>query len=322
LSNDSKTGVVLLNLGGPESLEAIHDFLVNMLSDPDLVPIPWPMRPLLARRIAKRRSAVVAEHYRAIGGKSPIREQSEAQVAALAKQLGRGFAVKYAFRHSPPDTARVVRELAAQGVKQIVALPAYPHWSQTTTGSALKDIKKACRPHSLDLQATPSFPDGPGYIRALAEEACDLVEENTHVLVSAHGLPQRIVNKGDPYVTEVERTFAALKAQLPEGTACSLAFQSRLGPVEWTRPYLTDEISRLAAAGTSSLLVVPVSFVCENLETLYELDLETAQLAKENGITTFRRAAAPGTHPAFIDELTRLVRRAVKQAGWETTNGG
>jgi len=322
LSEDQKTGVVLLNLGGPVSLEAIHKFLINMLSDPDLVPIPWPLRPILAHRIAKRRCGVVAEHYRAIGGQSPIGEQTEAQVAALAKQLGQGYLVKHAFRHSPPDAVRAVKELVARDVKQIVALPAYPQWSQTTTGSALKDLKKACRPYPLDLRATPSFPDGPGYIQALAEEAYDLLEENTHVIVSAHGLPQRIVNKGDPYLAEVERTFAALKAELPRGVTCSLAFQSRLGPIEWTRPYLTDEIRRLGQAGTRSLMVVPVSFVCENLETLYELDLETAQLAKECGIATYRRAATPGTHPAFIDELTGLVLRTVKLAGWETTSGG
>jgi ferrochelatase len=322
LSEDHKTGVVLLNLGGPENQQAIDSFLINMLSDPDLVPIPWPLRPILARRIAKRRSAVVAEHYRAIGGKSPIAEQTDAQVAALAKQLGQRYLVKHAFRHSPPDAARAVKELVAQDVKRIVALPAYPQWSQTTTGSALKDLKKACRPYALDLQTTPSFPDGPGFIRALAEIAGNSLEANTHVIVSAHGLPQRIVNRGDPYVAEVERTFAALSAELPRGVTCSLAFQSRLGRIEWTRPYLTDEIRRLAQAGTKSLMVIPISFVCENLETLYELDLETAQLAKECGIATYQRAATPGTHPAFIDELTRLVLRAVEQARWETTNGG
>ncbi len=307
-------GVVLLNLGGPEGEAQIPDFLRRLLGDPDVMHMPGLVRRPLARFIARRRAPKVAGHYKRIGGRSPIGAQTRAQVEALRSSLGDGWLVRYAFRHSPPFADAVVAGLAEAGVRRIVALPGYPHWSGSTTGSALKDLRRAAKPHGLQIAEAPSFPDGPGYIQALAERTAPLLSEGCHLLVSAHGLPAAMIRRGDPYVDEVNKTFAALRSALPAGTTMSLAFQSRLGPVEWTRPYLVDEIQRLADDGVRSLVVAPVSFVCENLETLYELDLEVAELAAEHGIADYQRVPVPGVHPAFIEELAGLVRTAAAQA--------
>lgn len=314
-------GVVLLNLGGPDSREAVAPFLRSLLSDPAVLPLPWPLRPLLARRIARKRAPVVAEHYRALGDRSPIEEQTRAQVAALQDALGSGFMVRFAFRHAVPRSRQVVRELAAAGVRQLVALPAYPHWSGSTTGSALRDLDQASALHGIQVLPVRSYPEGTGYLEALADRARSHLSPGARVLLSAHGLPESMVRRGDPYVDEVRATTRALAGYLPAGTQWSLAFQSRMGRGAWTRPYLTDEIRRLASEGTTSLVVVPVSFACENLETLYELDVEVAELARACGITSYRRAATPGVHDQFIDELATQVQRQVSAAGWEITRG-
>ena len=337
-------GVALLNLGGPEHPDDIQAFIRNLLSDQDVMPIPWPIRPLLARWIARRRAPLVTAHYRQIGdGGSPIDELTRAQVTCLGKALGAGYEVRHVFRHSGPRAATVLDDLAAAGVRRLVALPAYPQWSRSTSGSALSDLAGPARRLKMTVREAAAFPDGAGFIKALAaltqpllihgahvtqpllrrgsHVTQPLLRREAHVLMTAHGLPQRIVDKGDPYVEHVQRTAAALIAALPADTPHSLAYQSRLGPVEWTRPYLTDEIRRLGAAGLRSLVVVPLSFVCENLETRYELDHQIAMLAADCGITDYRRVPTPGCHEAFIGQLADLARHTVHEAGWEVDHG-
>lgn len=316
LQGTSPIGLVLLNLGGPRSEDQIPDFLRRMLSDPDVLDLPWPFRPGLARWIARRRSPHVAAHYRAIGGRSPIDEQTRAQVEAIRAELEPACVVRHVFRHSRPFADRVMAGLADLGVSRVVALPAYPHWSRSTIGSAMLDLRRAAKPLGLELYEVGSYPAAPGYIEALASRTLELLEDGTHVIASAHGLPQRMIDKGDPYVDEVNKTVAALAERLPQGTPLGLAFQSRLGRIEWTRPYLVDEIQRLSKDGVRSVLVVPISFVAENLETLYELDLELAEWAASCGIESYKRVPVPGTHPAFIRELAGLVKNAIEQAGW------
>jgi ferrochelatase len=310
-------GVTLLNLGGPTQDAEVEGFLRRLLSDPRVLPVPWPLRPWLARRIARRRAPVVAGHYRKIGG-SPLPSESLAQAEALEKELGElgeAYRVRHVFRHSPPWADRVLEEFSAGGVRRLIALPAYPQFSQSTTGSALADLSRVVRRHKLELVAIRSYPDAPGFISALADRTAPLAE-GSYLLFSAHGLPASMVKKGDPYTREVDRTVRALSRALGEDRPSSLAFQSRLGKTEWTRPYLVDEIERLGKEGIRSLTVVPLSFACENLETRYELDIELAELAGENGIGSFRRVPAPGCHPDFIRELARLVRDRTEEAGW------
>jgi ferrochelatase len=224
--------------------------------------------------------------------------------------------VRHAFRHSPPYAGDVLADVAAHGVRRIVAVPAYPQAARSTRGSAVRDILRAGRRARVLVCIAPSFPDGPGYIQALIDLAGPLLHAGSHLVMSAHGIPRRAVRKGDTYLEEVARTERAFVERLPPGISHSLAYQSRVGPMAWTGPILRDEVGRLAREGVSRLVVAPLSFVCENLETIYELDFELAAHARECGIA-FARVPTPGCHPAFISEMARLARRAARDAGWE-----
>jgi ferrochelatase len=313
----SALGVVLLNLGAPESENDIPGYIRRLLSDRDVMPLPWPVRPLVAGMIARKRSGNVADHYRAIGGTSPLRAQTASQAEALGRALGRGFAVRFAMRHSAPRALQALSGLASAGVSRVVALPAYPQWTKSTSGSALRDLERAGRGIGVQVLRASSFPDAPGYIDALAAAALPLLTAGCHLLITAHGVPLRALEGGDPYLAEVSRTVAAVEKRMPPGTRCSLAFQSRVGRMPWTGPSLTEEVERLAGAGVRALVVLPISFVAENLETLYELDIELAAHARERGIPDFRRVPAPGCQPAFIAELARIARRAARETGGE-----
>jgi ferrochelatase len=312
----SQLGVLWLNLGGPEREEDVAAFLRNFLSDPDVMPVPWPIRPLLARRIATRRQAQTAAHYRDIGGGSPIGRESRRQAEALQQELGDRFAVRFAFRHSAPRTSSVIEEFRRMGLRRVIALPGYPQRSGSTTLSALKDFSRAARAAGMDTAEILSYPDAPGFVAAVADLARPFMRPDVPVLFCAHGLPERMVRAGDPYVEEVRRTVAAIAERLPAYAGNSLAFQSRMGRRAWTRPYLDEEIARLGRAGAVSVVLIPVSFVCENLETLYELDIELPQLARKSGVRELRRVPAPGAHPEFIRELARLVTGKVQESGW------
>jgi ferrochelatase len=298
-------------------LEDIPAFLRSFLSDPKVMPIPWPIRPLLARRIAKRRSLHVAEHYRAIGGGSPINEQSRRQADALQRELGDRYVVRHAFRHSAPLIPSAIREFQRLGLRRVLALPAYPQESHTTTSSALEELSRAIRPTGMCSTAICSYADAPGFAEAIADLAAPFISPEATVLFCAHGLPERIVRAGDPYLEEVQRTFSAVAAKLPRNISHSLAFQSRMGRQEWTRPYLNEEVERLARAGAVSLVLIPISFICENLETLFELDIEVSALAARSGIRSVKRVPTPSCHSAFIRELARLVHDKVRESGWD-----
>ncbi len=310
MSERQPTGVLLLNLGGPATLADVRGFIASLLGDKEVLTLPAPLRVGLANLIAWRRAPRVRTFYQAIGGGSPIGRLTRDQVDALASALGDGFVVTHAFRHSPPRAARALAELAAAGARRVVVLPLYPQWSGSTTGSGVAEVEREAAGLGLELVKVGSYPAADGFIEALAAHTRPLISDGCVVVATAHGLPQRTVDRGDPYVGDVRATFAALAAALPAGTRCTLAFQSRLGPVEWTRPYLVDEVQRLAREGVTSLVVVPLSFVSENLETLYELDVELAHLAAAAGVTSFRRAPVVGCHPAFVATLADLVRRA------------
>lgn len=313
--------VVLLNLGSPEKEDTVPAYIRSLLSDPYVMPLPWPLRPLLAAFIALRRSDMVKGHYRAIGGRSPLSTQTRALVEALRTELGGSLPVRYVFRHSPPPALEVLTRLAAANVRRVVAVPAYPQWSRSTSGSALHAIETAARRIRIEIRSVPAFPAAQGYIEALGELTRPWLTPKSYVLISAHGIPMRLIRSGDPYLEDVRKTVNAFREKLPAGTPHSLAFQSRVGRMEWTGPNLQDEVRRLAGEGIRSLVVVPISFVCENLETVYELDIELATLAGQCGITDFRRVATPGCHPAFIAELARLVRATAAEAGWEVPDG-
>lgn len=312
-----KTGVVLLNLGGPDSLEAIRPFLENLFSDPEILrfPLSGLVQKPLARFIASRRSRKVIDNYRAIGGKSPLLEITRAQADALSRELGgedAGWSVHIAMRYWHPRAAEAASELAARGVDRAVVLPLYPHFSRATTGSSLQDLEEALEVEGLaDLPRTEvrSWHEHPAYVKALTETVWEGLEAlpGATVLFSAHSLPVRLIEEGDPYLSHVQGTVAAVERGLP-GIPTRTAFQSRAGPVRWLEPSVEEMLRVLAREGVRRLLVVPVSFVSDHIETLYEIDVEYGELARSLGIAEFRRAPALNTRPSFIRALAEIVR--------------
>lgn len=313
-------GVVLLNMGGPDSPGAIRPFLARLFLDPDMIRLPAApvTQPLFAWIVSGIRARKVRTYYEEIGGASPIAALTEAQRAGLEEALrggGRRFRVYVGMRYWHPSTRHAVLEMKEDGVTEAIALPLYPQYCAATTGSSLKDLRRWIRwaGATFPLREVASFPDHPGYIAALADKVAEALASaggrDAHLLFSAHGIPKYLVDEGDPYPGEVARTVAAVAARFP-GHPHSISYQSRLGPVEWLGPDTVEEVRRLGAAGTGTLVVVPVSFVSDNIETLHELDIRLRGTAKEAGIRQFVRVPALNDSPAFARALAEIVRAA------------
>jgi ferrochelatase len=325
-----RIAVVLFNLGGPDRPEAVRPFLFNLFSDPAIIALPaWP-RQLIAWLVARRRAPLARKIYAQLGGGSPLLANTAAQARALEQALT-GLGTVRAFpcmRYWHPRSAEVAAELRAFAPDETVLLPLYPQFSSTTTASSLADWRGAAQAAGLAEigRAICCYPAEPGFIAAIAEGVAAARERQppgappARILFTAHGLPKRVVERGDPYVAQVEATVAAVvrRLGLPEGS-WRLCFQSRVGPLEWVGPYADAEI-RAAGAERLPLIVVPVAFVSEHSETLVELDIEYRRLAVESGVPAYLRVPTAGTAPAFIAGLARLVRQALAQPG-ETGSG-
>jgi len=313
-----KTAVMLLQMGGPDSLDAVEPFLLNLFSDREIIRLgPKFLQPALARWIARRRAPKVEAQYQRIGGKSPIRELTEAQAAALQERLGSGFRCFTAMRYWRPSTIEALAAVKREGISRIVALPLYPHYSMATTGSSVNELKRVLDQSGAGFSVSfqENFHDHPLYISALAGTIAEGLAgfpagEAVEILFSAHSLPVSFIERGDPYLSQVQETVRLVMGFF-HGTGRHLAFQSKAGPVKWLEPSTEAAITRLAREGCRNLLVVPVSFVCDHIETLYEIDVTYAALAKQAGIVTFRRAPSLNTSSMFIDCLADLVREAV-----------
>ena len=308
-------GVVLLDLGGVRTRSEVRGFIARMLSDPEILSVPTPVRIPLAQVIAFKRAPAVARRYAEIGF-SPIHAETSAIVEALAEQLGPTFRVDFAFRHSPPFPQEVLHRLAESGCRRLIALPLFAQRSRATSGTCLTGLAKAADRCGLDWCEARLEPDDAGLVAAFIDHATPMLESCEHVLFTAHGLPLRNVRRGDSYPDEISRTAEALRARLPETLPTSVAFQSRVGPVEWLEPHLDATIVALGHEGVRRLTVVPLSFLTENLETRHELDIEAAELARQAGIEVFQRVPVPGRHSALIASMARCVRAAGSQAGW------
>ena len=317
-----RTAVVLFNLGGPDSVAAVRPFLTNLFDDPAIIRLPRVMRWLLARLIAYRRAPLAREIYRHLGGSSPILANTEAQARALETALGEGFRVFIAMRYWRPFSAETAAAVKAWAPDRVALLPLYPQFSTTTTASSLADWRRAAARAGL---AAPTrllccYPDDSGFIEAVATMLARALDETpagerVRVLFSAHGLPERIVAAGDPYRWQVERTVAAVLAQLGRpGLDAVLCFQSRVGPLAWLKP-ATDEEIRRAGAERRSLIVLPIAFVSEHSETLVELDRDYGRLAEGSGVPSYRRLPTVGADPLFIAGLAREVRRLAEEEG-------
>lgn len=315
----SNTAIILLQMGGPDSLEAVRPFLLNLFSDREIIKIgPAWLQPFIARMIVNRRAPKVAEKYREIGGRSPIRELTQAQAEAL--QAATGIPCFVAMRYWHPFADEALQVAVKSGAKRIIALSLYPHYSRATSGSSFNDLTKqlAAIGGGFELIRIPHFYDHPLYIEALAEKieqglAGFTNRTDLQLLFSAHSLPQSFIDEGDPYLRHVQTTVQLVMERFGD-LSHHLAFQSRAGPVKWLEPSTDDKLKELAAAGCKNLLVVPLSFVSDHIETLHEIDIEYAAEAKSLGITNFRRIESLNDSPAFIRCLQQLVEDSIEFA--------
>lgn len=316
-----KLAVVLLNLGGPDSLEAVGPFLENLFSDPAVISLPAFVRRPLARLIALRRGPIARKIYQEMGGGSPILPETEAQGAALKTELGlRGFTVEcfIAMRCWHPFTRETVRDVKSYGPDYIVLLPLYPQYSTTTSRSSLAEWRRESTRQGLaaPIQEVCCYPFQKGLIDAFVDLLGHGFEQarsgiDYRVLFSAHGLPKRTVARGDPYQWQVEQTVRAVVERFkPEELDWQICYQSRVGPLEWIGPATDAEIRR-AGSEDKGLIILPVAFVSEHSETLVELDIEYLRLAKQSGVRDYIRLPAVRTHSAFIHGLADLVLAAV-----------
>ena len=321
----ARVGVLLLNLGGPERIQDVGPFLYNLFADPEIIRLPNPaLQKPLAWLISTLRSSKSQEAYRSIGGGSPLRRITEQQARELQSELRqRGIeATSYvAMRYWHPFTESAVADIKADGIDEVVVLPLYPHFSISTSGSSFRELQRL-RLLDPDFQKLPlrcirSWFDHPGYVRSMAEliaeeiRASDVPEE-AHAFFSAHGVPKSYVEEaGDPYQQQIEACTALimeeLKSILGTSNPHTLAYQSRVGPVEWLKPYTEEALEALGEAKTRDLVVVPISFVSEHIETLEEIDIEYRELATESGVVNFRRVRALDTYPPFIKGLADMV---------------
>lgn len=323
-----KTGVALLNFGGPWTLGDVKPFLYRLFVNPSvLVGVPTPLRQALAFAISQIKGPSSVESYRLIGGGSPQLGWTEAQAEGLRLLLngggegGRGeVRIEVGMRSAEPSIESALRRLKEWGAQRLVALPLFPQFSTTTTGTCLQEVRDALgrlRWSPLTHEVN-NWPDHAGYVallRRTVDEAAARAErergetgEPIHVLFSAHSLPLKIVERGDTYPLDVRRTVAAVAEGL--GHPWSLCFQSRNGRLPWLQPYTEDELTRLGREGVRRVVVVPVSFVSDHIETLYELDMLYREHALKTGVTHYYRARAFNGDPEFPKVLRSILREA------------
>ena len=327
----NQTAVVLFNLGGPDSLKSVRPFLYNLFSDPEIIklPIGFLTQKLFARLISRRRTKEAIKGYAAIGGKSPLLENTQGQAIALQLALAEAadaehgvdnIDVHVCMRYWHPLSRKVVSELARQGYSRLVLLPLYTQYSATTTGSSLKDFMRECKHQKYrpEMITIDRWYQNAHYQQAIADTIINEVEkfpnpdpEQIELLFSAHGLPQKIVDAGDPYEKEIQETYEGARDKLgwPHTTLC---YQSRVGPLVWLKPYTNDVIREKAAAGVKQILIYPIAFVSDHSETLYELSITYADLARSEGIENYRVVPALNDHPLLIRALRDMVINALQ----------
>jgi ferrochelatase len=319
-----KTAVVLFNLGGPDSLKNVRPFLFNLFADPAILNLPFFVRYPLAALISTLRNKKAGTIYAALGGASPLLSKTEEQVRALDQALGQEFKVFVSMRYWHPRAEKAVRELRDWGAERIVLLPMYPQYSFSTTASSLADFEKALARAGLKLpvKTIRDYPALEGFVKALASLIRSeyerlsraALEKNLlppRLLLSAHGLPVKNIEAGDPYAAHCAQSAAAVVKELnTPGLDWKLCYQSRVGPLEWLKPYTEDEISR-AGEERRPLLIAPLAFTADNSETLYEIDQLYREQALSGGVPLFASTPCVGTHPDFIAGLAGLVRGAL-----------
>ncbi|KAG0343036.1 ferrochelatase hem15 [Podila humilis] len=324
-----KTGVVLMNLGGPGTVHEVHDFLLRLFSDGDLIPLP--LQKYAAQFIAKRRTPKIMEQYDQIGGGSPIRKWTQQQGEMMEKVLDRispetaPHKHYIAFRYAHPLTPEALEEMKTDGIERAVAFTQYPQYSCSTTGSSMNELYRGLKEWDPEQKIKWSVIDRwhthPGVIQAFANHIEDGLakyptesRDNVVILFSAHSLPMKIVNKGDYYPSEVAATVEAVMKKLGYRNPYRLVWQSQVGPSPWLGPQTNAAILGLGEKGYNDQLLVPIAFTSDHVETLFELDLEYGEEAREAGITGLSRAESLNADPVFIDAMADIVKEHLKEA--------
>jgi len=315
-----KVGVLLFNLGGPETLRDVKPFLYRLFSDPEIIHVKFsPLRKAIAYAIATLRRKTSEGYYSQIGGGSPLRRLTEEQARTLADELqrrGRDVEAFVGMCTWHPFLFEAVDKIDKANIDSLVILPLFPQYSVTTTGSGFAVLRQLIDKHpqfkKLDVQWICSWADQPAYIESFAQiiqrELGKFADpEKVHLLFSAHSIPESYVRNGDPYLDQTKETVELIMDRLGRRNPYQLSFQSKIGPIKWLQPFTNDVIVELGKQGVDDVLVVPVSFVSEHIETLYELDILYKKVAKEAGVDNFRRVPALNSDPAFIRALADIV---------------
>lgn len=312
-----KIAVVLFNLGGPDSLDAIEPFLFNLFCDPDIFNLPFGQK-LFARLISKRRAPKVAIEYKLIGGKSPINEWTEKQRSMLEENLRKNFPfidVYKAMRYWKPLTDEIVAKVENENYDKIILLPLYPHYSITTIGSSFNEWNRHYKGDFSKLVYIKEFYLNEKYISATNQRIDETilrfpeqVRNNIQIVFSAHGTPVSLVKKGDPYSNHIKQTVLAVMNARNHSHEHHLCFQSKVGPMKWLEPSTDKMIEELASKNKKNLLIVPISFVSDHVETLFELDIEYRHVADKVGIENYIVMKGLNDSELFVDALSDLVK--------------
>jgi len=318
-----RIGVLLFNLGGPETLDDVRPFLFNLFSDPDIIRLPWrALQKPLAWLISTQRYKLSRGYYEKIGGGSPLRRITDEQARALERALARRNITAQAYvgmRYWQPFLEDAIEAIRRDEINHLIVLPLYPQFSISTTGSSLNRMNSLMEANGGAAQRVSvieNWHNDVGYLDALtatiAEELAGFPNQDraaTQVVFSAHSVPVRYIDEGDPYLDQIKETVSSVMHRLGEDRPHSLSFQSKVGPVKWLRPSTDETIRKLASEGVAQVLLVPVSFVSEHIETLYELDILYRHVAEEVGIAHYRRVPALNCRSDFIEALATLVEK-------------
>ena len=320
MATEGHTAIVLLNLGGPDSLEAVRPFLFNLFSDRQIIKLGPPfMQKPLAWMIARRRATKSRKLYELIGGASQLLEITKAQAAALETRMREhgDFRVYVGMRYWKPFIRETLEYAISEGASKIIALSLYPQFSVATSGSSERMFMGDARSLGVKNSAiVPPWYDNPLYLDVLESVLSDALgkaAEGAHVLFSAHSLPKSLIDEGDPYVEHIMATITTLMSRFEK--SWSIGYQSRSGPVQWLEPSTESEIARLAASGVKDVVAVPISFVSDHIETLYEIDILYKGLARDAGVR-LTRTESLNVHPVFIQALAGLVLTTTRKEGW------
>src|SRR5579864_1072358 len=314
-----KYAIVLFQLGGPDSQAAVEPFLYNLFCDPDIINFPGSFlaRKPLAKLISSTRSRKVRQHYAEIGGASPIRRLTGQQAQALEVALRPHISARVivAMRYWHPSTEEAIAALQRELFDELVLLPLYPQYSFATTGSSLKEWNRNYTA-KVPVHLIDHFFDHPDYIAGIVERINSVLRkvprpDEVQLVFSAHGLPMTLVEKGDPYPRQIEQTVQMIRQLGAWTNPHVLCFQSRVGPQKWLQPSLTSTIEKMARSGIKRMLVIPISFLTEHIETLHEINIEAREEAEALGVSEFYMMPALNDSPLLIRALADLVLRAV-----------